>query len=299
MPERWRLFSALALLCIIWGYNWVVMKKALLYMGPFDFNATRIFLGAVVLFVYMLFKGISLKPRQVILTILVGLFQTAVSTGFILWALVEGGAGKTAVLVYTLPFWILIFARLILSEKINGINWIPVVIGFIGLAVLFEPWSPRNVISELLAVVAGMFWALGAVIIKVAQREPDVDIIPLTAWQLLYGSVPLIMAAILIPSRPINWTPYLLGALAYNTVIVCAIAFLLWTYTIQKLPAGIAGMGILAVPVIGVGTSIYELGERPDIWEAGGMILIISALALLTYFRNHESKWLNPQTNLK
>jgi len=290
LPGQWRPFLALALLTTIWGYNWVIMKKSLQYMGPVDFNAARIFFGAVVLFIYMLLKGISLKPRQVTLTLLVGLFQTTASTGFTVWALAGGGAGKTAILVYTLPFWMMLFAWLILSEKIYGIHWVPVIMGFIGLTVLFEPWSPRNLVSEILAVTSGIFWALGAVIIKVAQRKPDVDIIPLTAWQLLSGSIPLVIAAILIPSQPVNWTPYLLVAVVYNAVIVCAVAFLLWTYIIQKLPARIAGMGTLAIPVIGAGASIYELGERPDVWEGSGMILIISALALLTYLRSRENK---------
>ncbi len=293
LPGQWRPFLALALLASIWGYNWVIMKKSLQYMGPLDFNAARIFFGAIVLFIYMLLKGFPLKPRQVTLTLLVGLFQTTASTGLTVWALAGGGVGKTAILVYTLPFWMLLFARLLLSEKIYGINWIPVIMGFIGLAVLFEPWSPKNLVSSILAVTSGIFWALGAVIIKVAQRKPGFDIIPLTAWQLLCGSIPLVIAAILIPSRPVNWTPYLMFSIVYNAVIVCAVAFLLWTYIIQKLPAGIAGMGTLAIPVIGAGASVYELGERPDTWESWGMILIVAALALLTYLRSRENKQVN------
>jgi drug/metabolite transporter (DMT)-like permease len=299
LPGQWHLFTALFLLATVWGYNWVVMKKSLMFMGPFDFNATRMFLGGIILLAFMSYKGMPLKPKQVSYTILLGLFQTTAGTGLILWALVSGGAGKTAILVYTMPFWILIFARSILSEKIEGANWIPVIMGFIGLAVLLEPWSLKNIFSEVMAVLAGICWALGAIIIKLMQRKPDFDIISLTAWQFLYGSVPLIIAAILMPSQPVSWTPYLIGAIAYNAIIVCAFAFLLWTYIMQKLPAGVAGMGTLAVPVIGITSSMLELGERPDVWETWGMILILTALAFLAYLRSRENNNHGVQTILE
>lgn len=275
---------------MIWGYNWVVMKKSLMFMGPFDFNAVRMFLGGLILFAYMLSKGISLKPKQVPFTILLGLFQTAAGTGLIIWALVNGGAGKTAILVYTMPFWIMLFAWPILSEKIYGANWLPVIMGFAGLVLLLEPWSLKSVASEILAVLAGICWAIGAVIIKLMQRKPDFDILSLTTWQFLYGSVPLIVVAFVIPSRPVNWTPYLVAAIAYNAVIVCAFAFLLWTFIMQKLPAGIAGMGTLAVPVIGITSSLIELGERPDTWESWGMAFILAALSLLAYLKSRGDR---------
>lgn len=287
---QWRLLLALALLAMIWGYNWVVMKKSLMFMGPFDFNAVRMFLGGLILFAYMLSKGISLKPKQVPFTILLGLFQTAAGTGLIIWALVNGGAGKTAILVYTMPFWIMLFAWPILSEKIYGANWLPVIMGFAGLVLLLEPWSLKSVASEILAVLAGICWAIGAVIIKLMQRKPDFDILSLTTWQFLYGSVPLIVVAFVIPSRPVNWTPYLVAAIAYNAVIVCAFAFLLWTFIMQKLPAGIAGMGTLAVPVIGITSSLIELGERPDTWESWGMAFILAALSLLAYLKSRGDR---------
>ncbi len=47
--------TALFTLTLIWGYNWVVMKSALQYAGPFQFAALRTFLGALVLFVVIYF----------------------------------------------------------------------------------------------------------------------------------------------------------------------------------------------------------------------------------------------------
>jgi len=291
VTDQWRFSAALLLLAFIWGYNWVIMKKSLQFMGPFDFNAVRMSFGGLVLLLFMLCSRMPLRPRDIGMTILLGLTQTGAGMGLILWALESGGAGKTAILVYTMPFWILIFAWPILSEKIVGLNWLPVIMAFTGLIFLLEPWSLKStLLSETLAILAGVFWAFGAIIIKLMQKRPGFDIVSVTAWQLVYGSVPLVIVAWLIPQQPVQWTPYLVAGVFYNVVLVCAFAFLLWTFIMKRLPAGVAGMSTLAVPVIGILSSMAELGERPDAWEGLGMVLVIAALALLTILRLHENR---------
>ena len=291
LPDQWRFSAALVLLALIWGYNWVIMKKSLQFMGPFDFNAIRMSFGGLVLLLFMLFSRMSLRPRDIGMTILLGLTQTGAGMGLILLALASGGAGKTAILVYTMPFWILIFAWPILSEKILGLNWLPVIMAFTGIIFLLEPWSLKStLLSEILAILSGVFWAVGAIIIKLMQKRPGFDIVSVTAWQLIYGSVPLVIVAWLIPQKPVQWTPYLVMGVLYNVVLVCAFAFLLWTFIMKRLPAGVAGMSTLAVPVIGILSSMAELGERPDAWEGLGMVLVIAALALLTVLRLRENR---------
>lgn len=291
LPGELRSIVALALLALIWGYNWVVMKKSLQFMGPFDFNALRMLLGGAALLLFMVWRGLPVRPRQVPLTILLGLLQTSAGTGLILWALQSGGAGKTAILVYTMPFWILILAWPILAEKVRGAEWLPAGLALAGLLFLLEPWSYKGTLaSEILAVLSGAFWALGAITIKVMQRRPDFDLVSATAWQFVYGAVPLVIAAALVPSQPVTWTPYLVLALAYNVLLVCCVAFLLWTFIMERLPAGVAGMGTLAVPVIGLTASMLETGERLDAWETGGIVLILLALSILAWLRSRMSR---------
>jgi drug/metabolite transporter (DMT)-like permease len=63
------------LLSLIWGYNWVFMKRVLDYVDPVDFTALRVFFGTLALFVVMAMRGVSFRlvaPRQ---TIVLGLLQ--------------------------------------------------------------------------------------------------------------------------------------------------------------------------------------------------------------------------------
>jgi drug/metabolite transporter (DMT)-like permease len=68
------------------------------------------------------------------------------------------------------------------------------------------------------------------------------------------------------------------------------VAFLLWTYVIDRLPAGVAGLGTLAVPVIGMTGSRLQLGEQIAFWEGWGIALIVAALALLSIMRLRENR---------
>lgn len=105
-----RAFIALILLTLIWGYNWVVMKLALQYASPFQFAALRTFSGAIIIFLFMMMTKKPLALKEFPSMLLLGLLQTCGFTGLLIWALVEGGAGKTAVLSYTMPFWVMLFA---------------------------------------------------------------------------------------------------------------------------------------------------------------------------------------------
>ena len=85
-----------------------------------------------------------------------------------------------------------------------------------------------------------------------------------------------------------------LGSVLYNAVFVCGIAFLLWTYLFDRLRAGIAGLGTLAVSVIGITVSRFHLGEEIGFWEGWGIALILAGLALLSIIRLHDARPADP-----
>ncbi|HEX5539668.1 MAG TPA: DMT family transporter, partial [Methylophilaceae bacterium] len=134
-----RAFIALLILSVLWGYNWVVMKYALLYAGPFQFGALRTFGGALCLLALLLVMRKPLRLRELPTLILLGILQTSGFTGLIIWALVEGGAGKTAVLTYTMPFWVMVLAWPLLGEKIRGGQWLAVLFSVLGLLFILDP----------------------------------------------------------------------------------------------------------------------------------------------------------------
>lgn len=291
-----RALFALALLSLIWGYNWVVMKQVIEYVDPFDFSAIRTVLGAATLFLVLIALRRPLTLPAMKQVALLGVLQSGAFTALIQWALVAGGAGKTAVLVYTMPFWVVPMAWWWLGERVRGPQWAAIAVAACGLTLVLEPWAMGgSAFSNLLAVGGGITWAASSIIAKHMRREHDFDLLALTAWQMLFGALALCVVALLHPSRAIDPTPYFYGALLFNAVFATGLAWLLWLYVLQHLSAGVAGLSALGIPLIGVLAGWIELGERPTAAEFTGMALIVGALALISLWSLWQTRARRPR----
>jgi len=279
-----RAFASLMLLTVIWGYNWVVMKSALEYSGAFEFAALRTVIGALCLFAVVIYMRKPLRVKEMPTLILLGILQTSGFTGLLIWALVEGGAGKTAVLTYTMPFWVMVLAWPMLGEKLRGLQWPAAILSTMGMLFILDPLHlGTDTFSMFLAVLSGIFWALSVILAKkLHQRSPDLDLLTLTAWQMFFGSIPLVVVALMVPSAPIQWTPYFIGAVIFNSVFCNALAWLLWLYALQRLTAGVASMSSMLAPVIGVLAAWLQLNEVPSATELIGMTLIAASLVIIS-----------------
>ena len=286
-------FIALFLLTLIWGYNWVVMKTAVQYASPFQFAALRTFLGAIILFLVLVLTKRPLALKEFPTMLALGLLQTCGFTGLLIWALVSGGAGKTAVLSYTMPFWVMLFAWPMLGEKVQGWQWLAVVFAMFGMLLIFDPLHIKgDGFSMFLALCSGISWAISAIVSKkLHKRAPQLDLLNITAWPTLLGSIPIIILALVLPAPPIQWTHTFYLTIIYSIFLSGSLAWVLWLYALQRLPAGVASMASMLAPVIGVSAAWVQLGERPSTMELFGMLSI--ALALVTIsaitIRKHQA----------
>jgi drug/metabolite transporter (DMT)-like permease len=282
-PKTLRLaVLALVVLALIWSYNWVVTKSVLRYIGALDFAALRCTTGAVLLLTILPLTGRSLKPPPWRPVLGIGLLQAAGMTGLSQLALVAGGAGKTAVLVYTMPFWVMLLAALFLDEKPRRPQYAAAAIAALGLLLVIQPgqWH-ASLLSSLLAVASGAAWAAGSVVAKQAFRRQPVDLLSLTAWQMVVGAAVLSVLAAVTHKTAIVWSPYMLLALGYNAALATALGWVLWLFILRTLPAAVAGLSTLMIPVMSVLWALLLLGEKPSLAESGGITLIVLALALL------------------
>ena len=111
--------GGLITLTLIWSYSWIAMKQVTHYIGAFDFTALRCSFGALLLFIVLLLRGRGMRPTPFGYTLAIALLQTCGMVGLSQWALVSGGAGKVAILSYTMPFWVVIMAAIFLGERMR------------------------------------------------------------------------------------------------------------------------------------------------------------------------------------
>jgi drug/metabolite transporter (DMT)-like permease len=275
-------YAALLVLTAVWGSNWIVMKLALLRADPIVFNIERTWVAIAVLFAVLLGRRRPLRPESWIAIVVTGFFTT-VNFGSTTMALAGGGAGRTSVLVFTMPFWTLLLARPVLGERVRGSQWFAVAIALAGLTLVVEPWSWYGELApKLWAVLSGFGWAAGAVATKYFQRKHSLDMLNFIAWQMLVGVLPLCVLPFVLPLPGAQWSAAYAGLLLWTGAVSTAAGFLLWIAVLRFLPAGTASLNMLAIPVIALVSSMLVFGERLTRNEWIGIGCIGAGLAIIS-----------------
>ncbi len=151
----------LVLLTLIWSYSWIAMKQVTLYIGAFDFTALRCIFGAIVLMAVLALRGRGMRPTPFGYTLAIALLQTCGMVGLAQWALMSGGAGKVAILSYTMPFWVVIMAALFLGERMRRLQYAAIVLAACGLLLVLQPWQLDFLLDEKRAAGDPLRYQLG------------------------------------------------------------------------------------------------------------------------------------------
>ena len=274
----------IVVLSLLWGYTWVLAKQALNFSPPFTLTFMRIFGGAIALFLALKILRQPLKLEAPRAVLLISLCQVA---GFMLlqtFSLKFGAAGKTAVLVYTMPIWTLLLAWPMLGERVRGVQWLAVIGILAGLILIIEPWHLQaDWLSNALGIGAAVCWAMGTVLVKQLRGKARINLLSLTAWSNLMGSVPVGLIAAFADEAPVLWTSDFIGIMLVLTLISTAFCWWLWTSILDRVPAWEASLLVLGTPVIAIISSRVILHEGFSEYEIGGILLIGAGLLLLSF----------------
>ncbi|MBL3687901.1 DMT family transporter [Leucobacter zeae] len=273
--------AALLLVTVIWGVNFVSARFALDAMSPWGFRAVSFGAGAAILFALAPILRVRLRlPRRIDLLHLAvaGTFGIAGFGVLSAVSLLNTTAGRTSIVVYTMPIWVALLGRVWLGERLGPRRVVSVWVGIAGLAVLLVPLLRGGPsLGELAALGAALSWALGTVYLKWAA----VDAAPLaiTAWQLGAGAVVSLVALALDGGPVFRAAPDAAAwaGIVYSTLIGTVFAYVLWFQVVQRLPASVAGLGTLLVPVFGMAAGMLLLGEHPTAADIAGFALIFIA----------------------
>ncbi len=286
----WTLLSAVVLL---WGANWPMIKMGLAHMQPLWFAALRLGLGALSFIAVLAPLGkLRLPPRADLpLVASVGLLQMASFLVLINLGLETVPAGRSAILAYTTPLWVVPAAALFLREPLRWPQWTGLALGLAGVAVLFNPlamdWTSRLALTgNALLLLGAMAWA--AAIVHVRGHSWQATPLALAPWQMLLGWAVLMPVAWLVEGPPrADASPIFLAVVAYNGPF--ATAFASWAaITVNRmLPAVTVSLVMLAVPVAGLLFSTWLLGEALTLSNLAGLALIATGVAVVTVVDRH------------
>lgn len=278
-------YGLMALTWLCWGFSYPATAFALRSFDVWTSRALVMTAGAVVMLAVARLQGQSLRlPREEWADLAIAaicnmaIFQVAMTYGVHLLS-----AGRTAVIVYTMPLWAALFARPLLGERLSRSGIAALVLGLAGLVILLSQDLShlRNApLGAACTLVAAVSFGLGTVWMK--RRRWSVNPTVLGAWQLVIGAVPVIAIwAVVAPPLALGSisTESWLAAL-YLVFIANALAYFAWFRVVGFFPATVSGIGAMAVPVVGVFASALLLGETIGWNEIAALALICAALAL-------------------
>ncbi|MCP4765616.1 MAG: DMT family transporter, partial [Gammaproteobacteria bacterium] len=279
-------YLLLASLSLFWGLNWPGMKIILSEVSVWWFRSLCLMFGGSFLMLISALSGnrCRLHLDELGPVLLCGSFAILGWMVFSAYGVSLMPAGRASIIAFTMPLWATIFAVWVLAERITAGKIAGLMLGLAGLGVLIGPdllILKRAPVGALFMLLAAVSWALGTVLLKrIAWRLPTLSNV---AWQLLLSAIPVTLIAALNEPFPD------LTALSGRAIIALVYLFLFpmsfcqWAYfkTVGLLPASIAAIGTLMVPVIGVFSSYLILDERVGASDVVALLLVLSALVLV------------------
>jgi len=281
--RAWGLLSGLSA-SAIWGGMYVVSKVVLGVIPPFSLVTLRLLLGILTLAVALLLRRRwTMTPRQFWRIFGVGTVGYGISLGFQFVGTRLSTAANGALVTSATPAFVLLFAAILLAEKITARSFLALLIATLGVVAVIDPRtaqiSPSTFWGNLCLVAAALTWALYSVLVRMVTRSTDVlsttlialvgglpICMPLAGWEALtqgYGKINLPIA----------------GGILFLGIISTALAMYLWNNAFALLDAGLASLTFFAQPIVGVLLSALFLQEHISFLFILGGVLI--ALALL------------------
>ncbi len=283
-PQGARARAWLVLLGLVWGLNWPAVKVALSGVSPWGLRTIGLGAAACTVFALGWVRGDRMAVRagrDRWHIVVAGLLNVAAFNILLTFAQLNAATSRVAILTYSMPLWATLLACLVLRERLDRLRAGGLLLGACGLGWLLLPLVGHGLSRGVwLALAAAITWAAGTVYSKWARiAAPPMAV---AAWQLLIGAVVALTGLLSVEGLP-HW-PALAAvhqavwlALGYHVVFGMATGYILWFNIIRQLPAGVASLGTLLVPVVGVSGAMLLLGERPGLSDLGGFALIFCA----------------------
>jgi drug/metabolite transporter (DMT)-like permease len=279
--------AIVVILCLSWGFNQVATKLAIHDIPPLLQGAIRSIVAAFLVSGWCRLRGVPLFARDGSLA--AGLAAGALfGVEFIL--LYQGLAYTTAtratLFLYLAPFFVVVGSRIVLpADRFSVWQWLGLGLSFAGIAIAFGLPTPavdsRQAIGDVMMVFAALFWAATTLVIKASPltRIPAEKVM---LYQLVVSAPMLVLSALIAGERISHWpSAVALGALAYQTVWVVSVTFVIWFALVARYSASRLSAFTFLAPLCGVAAGHLVLGEPLTPAFVAAVALVAAGLVLV------------------
>jgi drug/metabolite transporter (DMT)-like permease len=277
----------LAITTIGWGFNWPIIKFLLGELPPLTMRGVTGVIGAALLAALALLRGQSLQVPPEIWPRLMLAAALNVTGWMVLMglALVWLPASEAALIAYTMPVWASLLAWPVLGERPTVLRTLALVMAFAGLATILGGNGIAASEAKLPGILMALSGAFGFALGTVLSKKWPILMPPISAatWQIGLGSLPVAIVGLFIETTDLaKVTPLGWWLVFYTTIVQFCVAYLSWFAALARLPASVAAIGTMAVPVIGVVTSAVALHEPLGPVQIAALFFTLGAVVLAT-----------------
>jgi drug/metabolite transporter (DMT)-like permease len=278
----------MVLLTAIYALCYVAIKAGLPFIPPLRFAGLRALVGGLLMLGLLVALRRPLLPRPQDWRWVVGLGITSTTIAFAAMFLSPGlaGAGIASVLGNSQPIFAVALAVPLLGERLTPGKHVALLFGTLGVILIALPSiassGVRGVAGPALALGASLSLAVGSVIAK--RMGPEVDLLSVSAWQLIAGSLPLLVVSGVAESGPwMNFDPRFLGILAFLAIAETAVPTPLWYWLLRKDEVGRLSLFLFLVPVLGLLIAAVIFGERVNLLEVVGIAATLMGIGIAAF----------------
>ncbi len=271
----------------IWGGMYVVSDVVLDIIPPFTLLSIRLLIGLLVLAFLLRRQGAPLpRGRELLLLIGVGVVGFGVSVGAQFVGTNLSSSINGSLITSAAPAFILIFAALILRERLTPRRVIAVALATIGVLIIIDPtqadFSSSTFAGDVTLFIAAITWGLYSVLVRLVSAGRDTLVV--TTFAFIGGLLLTIPASpIELSSRSVDFAQIDAGVIAgilYLGVISTAVAMWMWNRAFALVDASVASLFFFAQPLVGATLSVALLGQAVTINLVIGGLLIALGVVL-------------------
>jgi len=285
---EWLAWVSLAIICIVWGTTYLVLRVGVESVPPFLFTGLRQVIAGLILGGAMIFFFGNRLPKMHILArhAVVGFFMISIGNGAVGWGEMYVSSSIAAIICSLMPLWIILINLAYgKGDKIDGQILFGVMLGFGGLMLIFgdgiADFANGDYSMGIIVIfLATISWAGGTIYLRTFKKNgtPLLD----AALQMFFGGVILLLASSLTEdASTAQWHGESIFALFYLIILGSVVAYGAYSYVLTKLPTPMVSLYAYINPVVAVLLGWLILDEKLNAAILSGCVIIVAGVYIV------------------
>lgn len=298
MSQKTKIYIALGLVYVVWGSTFLGVKYAINVLPPFLVSCTRFLIGGVLLFGFTLLRGDGFPSMKHIRNAaFIGVLLSGIGNCAVAYALQFMPSGLVALLVATLPAWMILLDFLLFSnQKPTFIGTIGLILGLVGMIFLLNPAQQIGqrevaIFPAIIIFIGSVAWAFGSL------KSPYLSLpkpLQSTAIQMTVGGCFSLTMSLIFEKNQLNaiqnMTQETYFAMIYLIVVGSYVGYTAYVWLINNAPPQLTATYAYVNPVVAIFLGWIFLDERLTSRTLVASAIILAGVILMTLGRRRKKK---------